>query len=61
MDKYTTYKGKFLCKTCSKEVFTIRIYTLTGVGSWMCSDKHLSKVQVYKVGYKNKRNIENGK
>lgn len=49
---FTVYEGKFRCKTCDKEVKTIRIYIDTGIGSWMCSEKHLSQCQVYKVGYK---------
>jgi hypothetical protein len=57
-NKFTTYKGKFWCKTCGKEVATIRIYTDTGMGSWMCSDKHLSEVLVYQKGYKKKRDYE---
>lgn len=57
-NKFTVYKGKFLCKTCSKEVLSIRIYTETGMGSWMCSDKHLSEVQVYQIGYKKKKDYE---
>lgn len=52
MSRYTVYEGKFLCKTCKKEVKTIRVYTETGMASWMCSEKHLSEVQLYKVGYK---------
>ena len=57
MDKYTIYEGKFQCKTCGKQVGTIRFYAQTGMASWMCSEKHLSEVLVCKVGYKKiKRN-----
>ena len=52
MDKYTICEGKFPCKTCKKEVKTMRVYLSTGMASWMCADKHLSEVQLYKVGYK---------
>jgi hypothetical protein len=57
-NKFTVYKGKFWCKTCGKEVRTIRVYSETGMGSWMCSEKHLSEVQVCKVGYKKKKDYE---
>jgi hypothetical protein len=57
-NKFTVHTGKFWCKTCNKEVGTIRIYTETGMGSWMCSDKHLSEVQVYQIGYKKKKDYE---
>ncbi|MEY4332808.1 MAG: hypothetical protein RLZZ196_1546 [Bacteroidota bacterium] len=52
MDKYSIYQGKFSCKVCKKEVKTMRLYPATGMASWMCQDKHLSEVQLYKVGYK---------
>ena len=56
--KFLVYKGKFWCKTCGKEVGTIRIYSETGLGSWMCSEKHLTEVQVFQVGYKKKKDYE---
>jgi hypothetical protein len=35
----------------------MRVYLSTGIASWMCADKHLSEVQLFKVGYKKvKRN-----
>ena len=55
MDKYSIYEGKFPCKTCKKEVRTIRIYPKTGMASWMCPDKHLSEVELFKVGYKKEK------
>lgn len=58
MDKYTIYEGKFPCKACKKEVKTIRIYPKSGMATWMCSDKHLSEVQLCKVGYKKLKNNE---
>lgn len=57
-NRFTVYQGKFWCKTCGKQVGTIRIYPETGMGSWMCPDKHLSEVQVFKVGYKKKKEHE---
>ena len=58
MNKYTIYEGKFPCKTCKKEVKTIRVYPATGIATWMCSDKHLSEVQLCKIGYKKKKTNE---
>lgn len=52
MAKYTVYEGQFNCKTCKKTVATIRVYPDSGMASWMCSEKHLSEVQLFKVGYK---------
>jgi deoxycytidylate deaminase len=58
VDKYTIYEGRFPCKTCKKEVKTMRVYSLTGSASWMCPDKHLSEVELFKVGYKKKKTNE---
>ena len=57
-NNFSTYKGKFLCKACKKEVLSMRLYSSTGIGSWMCSDKHITEVQVYQVGYKKKKDYE---
>jgi hypothetical protein len=58
VDSFTVYKGKFPCKTCKKEVFSIRVYSDTGMASWMCPEKHLSKVELFHVGYKKKKDYE---
>lgn len=58
MNKYTIYEGKFPCKTCHEEVKTIRFYKDTGMSSWMCSQKHLSQVQICHIGYKKKKDYE---
>jgi len=58
VDKYSIFEGRFPCKTCKKEVKTIRIYKATGMASWMCQDRHLSEVELFKVGYKKKRTNE---
>ena len=34
---------------------TIRVYMTTGMATWMCSDKHLSEILLFKVGYKTKK------
>jgi hypothetical protein len=59
--KFSTYEGKFPCKTCKEEVKSIRVYTGTGIATWMCSSKHLSKSQLYQVGYKKKKDYEREK
>jgi hypothetical protein len=57
-NNFSVYQGKFMCKTCKKEVTNMRLYTLTGKGTWLCSDKHLTEVQVFQVGYKKKKDYE---
>jgi hypothetical protein len=55
---YTVYNGKFPCKTCKEQVNSIRIYSESGMSTWMCSQKHLSKTQLFYVGYKKKKDYE---
>jgi hypothetical protein len=57
-NKFTTYPGKFPCKTCKEEVSIMRFYKDTGMASWMCSSKHISKIQLCQVGYKKKKDYE---
>lgn len=44
MGRYTVYKGEFGCHTCKATVFSLRLYPETQEVTWMCKDKHLSKV-----------------
>lgn len=44
MARYTIYEGKFLCQECKVEVRTLRLYPELLEVTWMCPEKHLSKV-----------------
>jgi hypothetical protein len=57
-NNFSTWKGSFTCKTCKKNVLSMRVYKDTGMGTWMCSDKHLTEVQVFQVGYKKEKDYE---
>ncbi len=55
MASYTVYPGQFLCQECKVEVRPLRLYaetkslrlwTVKGEATWMCSKKHLSKVDL---------------
>jgi len=48
MPSFTIYQGIFLCHTCKAEVKTLRLYAETKEMTWMCKDKHLSKVNLGK-------------
>jgi hypothetical protein len=48
MTKYNVYPGKFICQECSEEVKTARSYSENKEATWMCSQKHLSKVSFVK-------------
>ena len=44
MARYTVYSGKFICHICKTEVLTLRLYPDTKEITWMCKDRHMSKV-----------------
>jgi len=58
MPKYTVYHGKFNCHVCKEEVLSLRLYPDLKEATWMCKDKHLSKV---KFGQLTKRDYEREK
>jgi len=43
---FTVYTGKWPCKTCQEIVKILRLYAETGDATWMCSQKHISKVNL---------------
>lgn len=56
MYRYTVYKGEFVCHTCRKRVGTLRHYVESKQLTWMCAEKHLSKVSLNTK--KNKKDYE---
>jgi hypothetical protein len=56
MSKYTVYPGKFVCHECRDAVSSLRLYEEDKLLTWMCSNKHLSKVSLQTK--KNKRDYE---
>ena len=46
MAKYNLYHGTFVCHTCKAEVKTLRLYAQTKEMTWMCPEKHVSKVDL---------------
>jgi hypothetical protein len=51
MAKFVTAAGKFPCHRCKEIVKEVRLYKDTLDLTWMCSSKHLSKVNLNKRGY----------
>jgi hypothetical protein len=43
---FTVYPGKFPCKKCGVEVTSLRYWAESGDATWMCSEKHISKVNL---------------
>lgn len=46
MAKYNIYPGKFICHTCKAEVKSLRSYPSTKELTWMCPEKHISRVDL---------------
>jgi hypothetical protein len=47
LDKpFSVYPGKWPCKKCGIEVTLLRYWPETGDATWMCLDKHISKVNL---------------
>jgi len=45
-EKFKVFPGKFPCKTCSEEVTSLRLWKESADLTWMCSNKHLSRVPI---------------
>jgi hypothetical protein len=43
-EKFKIFSGKFPCKKCNEEVTSLRLWTESADLTWMCSEKHLSRV-----------------
>jgi hypothetical protein len=46
MADFKIFDGKFLCKKCHEEVLSLRLWLESGDATWMCSNKHISKVNL---------------
>ena len=45
-NRYTVYKGAFICHTCKQGVPNMRFYPDSKQMTWLCSGSHLSKVSL---------------
>ena len=43
-EKFKIFPGKFVCKKCNEEVNVLRLWLETADVTWMCSQKHISRV-----------------
>ena len=44
--EFKVFEGKFPCKKCQEEVTSLRLWVGSGDATWMCSKKHVSKVEL---------------
>lgn len=51
MNKFTIYHGKFICHHCKTTVEKARFWRESYDLTWMCSNNHISKVNLYVRGY----------
>ena len=55
MANYSVYNGQFICHECKVEVKSLRLYAETKTATWMCPEKHISKIS---FSTKRKRDYE---
>lgn len=46
MGRYIVYNGEFPCHTCKEVVTSLRSYPDVKELTWMCSQKHVSRVSL---------------
>lgn len=46
VSKYNVHPGKFRCQVCNMEVTSLRHYIDNKELTWMCNDKHISRVSL---------------
>jgi hypothetical protein len=46
MADFKIFPGKFPCKKCHEEVLSLRFWPESGDATWMCTNKHISKVNL---------------
>jgi len=43
-EKFKVFSGEFHCKVCREEVKSLRLWIETAHLTWMCTQKHISRV-----------------
>jgi hypothetical protein len=51
MPRYFEFPGKFHCHTCKAEVSVARFYFSSSDLTWLCINRHMSKVNLNTRGY----------
>jgi hypothetical protein len=57
-EKFSHVPGKFICQKCKQDVTAARFWYESGDVTWMCSNKHISKVELV-AKKKKKKDFEN--
>jgi hypothetical protein len=55
---FMVFPGKLFCKKCQEQVTSFRFWLESGDTTWMCTQKHISKVEL-KPKKKKKSDFEN--
>jgi hypothetical protein len=53
-EKFKVFAGKFPCKKCNEEVTSLRLWLDSADLTWMCTQKHISKVALVPIKKKEK-------
>jgi hypothetical protein len=56
-EKFKVFNGEFYCQTCREEVKSLRLWLESADLTWMCTNKHISRVPliVTKKDYERKK------
>ena len=57
-EKFLPVPGKFICQKCKQDVTSARFWYETGDVTWMCQNKHISRVELI-AKKKKKKDFEN--
>jgi hypothetical protein len=45
-EKFFSFQGKFICQKCKQDVTEARFWRESGDATWMCANKHISRVEL---------------
>jgi hypothetical protein len=56
-EKFRVFNGSFICQTCKEEVKSLRLWLENADLTWMCTNKHISRVPliITKKDYERKK------
>jgi len=52
VNKFTAYRGKFVCQNCGIQVNSLRLWNDTLDLTWFCENKHTSRVSLAAKSYR---------
>jgi hypothetical protein len=57
-EKFFSFQGKFICQKCKQDVTEARLWRESGDATWMCTNRHISRVELV-AKKKKKKDFDN--